>query len=113
MKSVVLSADATKAEADAAVTKSCYCEGAMRERLKVKTIRTINEVFGMECAPEFKPVEEDELSMIIELGNDLADEVLTQVSLTLKDGCKCKMKLKSLECIEVEREEKKKMKRSN
>lgn len=98
---------------DEQVSKNCQCLGAARERLKIETIGNVNSVFGYECGEGFKPVEEDELSYILETVNALVDEVISKVSFSLRSGGVCKMKFKDITCIEVTREEKKVARRSS
>ena len=112
-KSVDVPMDSTEQYADEEVSKDCLCLGASRERLKIETIGNVNQVFGAECADGFKPVEEDELSFIIDSVTALVNETVSKVTMSLKSGGSCKLKYKDITCIEVLREEKHVARRSN
>lgn len=112
-KSVDVPAGSTEQYADEVASKNCLCLGASRERLKIETIGNVNQVFGAECADGFKPVEEDELSFIIDSVKALVNETVSKVTMSLKSGGSCKLKYKDITCIEVLREEKHVARRSN
>lgn len=112
-KSVDVPVGSTEQYADEEVSKVCLCLGASRERLKIETIGNVNQVFGAECADGFKPVEEDELSFIIDSVTALVNETVSKVTMSLKSGGSCKLKYKDITCIEVLREEKHVARRSN
>ena len=112
-KSVDVPEGSTEQYADEVASKNCLCLGASRERLKIETIGNVNQVFGAECADGFKPVEEDELSFIIDSVKALVNETVSKVTMSLKSGGSCKLKYKDITCIEVLREEKHVARRSN
>ena len=99
--------------ADEVVSKNCECIGAAQERFKIETIGNVNQIFGQECGEGFKPVDEDELSYIIESVSAFVYDTVRKVNITLRSGGTCKMKFKDITCIEVLREEKRVARRTN
>lgn len=112
-QSVMVPPGAEQAYADELATEKCYCISSQRARLEKKTIESVNQLFGICSEGIFKPVEEEELSLIIDLVKSLVNEVISNVSISLTSGGKCSMKYKDITCIEVKREEKHTAKRSN
>lgn len=92
---------------DSIASKTCFCSGAAQNRLYIKTVESVNTIFGYECTGGFKPVSEDELDYLIRSVKALSSGVINKVTITLTSGGTCKMKFKDIECIEVQREEKK------
>ncbi len=105
--------DFTPEYADRVATEECFCEGSARDRLKTQTLESVNTVFGMECEGNFKPVDEDEMDYIIKSVNALVNGTVTKVTMSIKSGGQCKLKFKDITCIEVLREEKHTIRRSN